>query len=872
MGLLNKKTKDLTREECCKLYCAIGTSGLPYPASHFVPNSEGRLEMEIGVIADDKHPLSFYSEMPPEHAIGILYRDMAVPSLLHVQKEAFLRRNLNSNNRLIAIFGFPGSGKDHLAKMMAHIRDPRGAEAVDCGGRYLGDLLFEQVIDFGEDFKTALNDRIKSGDLSQKSIKIFDEEFSDALTKDGDNKVISIDWSKIGVPKNNGTERDPKYETTAEAVTRSMDLIENTIAKWESIPTQTVNTVGIRKQIGSLIRCWQEGRELILNEYTKSIEGSDDSFQTVLQFLTGEIDEATVENSMKVNGRKETYSFTLRREDMKPGFFVTMTGNEDTDGISTHTLSRSAYSRIDPFTIKDPLPRDWKHRISQTLTGVPLSTLYSVFSDMAQDDPEDFGEMMMEMRLMGLNDKERTKVPPHHITMLKNWQETNAAVEKLADYYMYLSRIIDINSNLYDPDIGQNATNIDLIMPEISARYRDERAIDFRKFIKILDKALRVEPEIKTIDKKSSLRINFGTIGKKLTEPVFRPEVLASILGTRLETALLENIGLITEGRPQLQTALVNEAYERGILTMIPPNKESTDTPPPTIASLLNQDMFTYAGGIESITTLREILIKRMKKEDPALEDTSDDDLVSLDQATALCEKISHLSANDNKDPYVGQIVTLSTTDSFNKAAAIDSINSKEHKSVRPKDSQLVQTSDFLDTLRIPTLASINMRNIWRETLSTLSKEGIIPDTPEYTALVELAENTHESKIGITTIMTQNAENKAVPSHIMVDGERKKSLFVTDSIDNKTKEDIGKDCTLVSYNDDGAEEKVVSFITDTLKQSAHKGRVTELESQLLQAFLFRSGDSKKISSLSNMMTNKKTPITSPVYIINQPER
>ena len=57
----------------------------------------------------------------------------------------------------MAIAGDPGSGKSHMAKMMGRVRDPRGAEVIDCGGRYMGDLLFEQVIDFGEDFKTAFN-------------------------------------------------------------------------------------------------------------------------------------------------------------------------------------------------------------------------------------------------------------------------------------------------------------------------------------------------------------------------------------------------------------------------------------------------------------------------------------------------------------------------------------------------------------------------------------------------------------------------------------------------------------------------------------------------------------------------------------------
>ena len=73
----------------------MGTSDLPYPASHFKPGSDGQLEMEVGVIADDAHPLSI-ADMPHEHVVGLLYREMAIPSLLHVQKKRLFaaRRNL----------------------------------------------------------------------------------------------------------------------------------------------------------------------------------------------------------------------------------------------------------------------------------------------------------------------------------------------------------------------------------------------------------------------------------------------------------------------------------------------------------------------------------------------------------------------------------------------------------------------------------------------------------------------------------------------------------------------------------------------------------------------------------------------------------
>ena len=564
---------------------------------------------------------------------------------------------------------------------------------------------------------------------------------------------------------------------------------------------------------------------------------------------------------MKVNGRDETYAFTFRRKDMKPGFFVTMTGNKDTDGHSTHSLSRSAYSRINPFTIEDPLAVDWKHRISQIMTGLPMSTLYSVFSDMAQDDPEEFGEMMVELRLMGLSDEERAKIPTHQLTMLRNWQQTNVAIEKLADFYMYWSRIIDPNSDLLDPDKSQNATNIDLILPEISAGYRDESAMDFRKVIKDMGEALKAKPDVKPINGGSRLRLNFGAVGRKqpMAQSV-RPEVVASEFGTRLEKVLVERIGTMTAGRPKLQAALIKEARDRGVI--VTPGQDNE-----TISKLLNQDMFAHMGGIKSISALRTILGNRIRTANPSLQGKSDDEVVPLDQAAALCEEASRMSINDNDNPHVGRIITLGNdmAHAFNHAAAVDGIETQQHKPEKPKASQLVRTSDFLETLKVPTLANINMRSIWRR---TLSNDNRVPNSPEYAPLVQIAEGTHESKVGITTVMTQDDQGQAVPTHVMIDGDRKQSLIVTDSVDDETRATLGKNYTVVTYGEANAEEKVQAFINDTL---THGGRheSPELEGQLISAFLFRAGNKRGVGALPAMMTDKTTVAARPVYMVNQ---
>jgi hypothetical protein len=853
MNLLTKKISGLSPEELNELSKTLGTSGLPYPASHFVTDTAGKLQMEIGIIADDAHPLTAYSNRSHDYVIGQLYCRMAIPSLLHVQKESLLRRAPESKSRVMLILGKPSTGKSEGAKTIADACDERGADVVDCGGRYLGDLLWEQVIDYGEDFKTALTERIRSGKLTAESVNVIEKRYPEALVKE-DGKIIGIDWSKTAAPE--------KSETDEAALERSIKFAK-TIAEYESIPTQTVNSVGIKKVPGVIKKWHEEGRTGILDEYTKSVEGSDDSLQTVLQYLNGEIDEVTVTNTMKVAGRDETYSYTLKRDEMKAGFFVYMTGNDQEDGVSTHMLSKSAYSRLPVFKIEDPLSVDWKHRISQVLTGMPLSTLYSVFSDTAADDAKEFSQMMIELRLMGLSADQQANVPTSQLTMLNNWQQTNTAVEKLANFYMYWAKIIDPKSDFYDPEKSQNQSNIDNVMPEISASYRDESAIDFRKVIQDMAEALKVKPAVKKINGGSGLRLNFSEVGRKKTTTVAdSQEVISAEFGTRLEAVLLERIGTMTQGRPNLQAALIKEARERGVLT-IDPTKEQE-----TVSKLLNQDMYTEVGGIKTIVTLREALVARLKQANPDLKGKSDDEVMPMDQAVAACEELAGLASEtaNNTTARSGRLIILGKdlTHVFNRVSAVDGIGQS-----KPDANELVSTSDFLESLKIPAVANMNMKGIWR---STISAEKFVKPSKENTPIVQIAEGKSASKVGITTIMMQGANDDTamVPMHIMVDETRKKGLIVTDVVDAATKAALGSDFTIVSYDDANAETQVAAFIKETLQHPSRKTGLADLEKQLSRAFVLRAGNEGQLQPLAQMMTTRDLPTDAPVYMVNQP--
>lgn len=887
MSLLKKKIKDLTDADHRELYKAVGTQDLPYPSTHFVVKDDGRLEMEIGIMQSNAKPLSIISDQSHDRVMGLLYREMAIPSLLHVQREALVRRALDSEKRLMAVFGDPGSGKSHMAKLMARMRDERDAEVIDCGGRYMGDLLFEQVIDFGEDFKTALTARIQSGMLSAKSVEIFDDEFSGSLLRDSDGQIIDVDWDKLCTPKKLGEGDEAKYESSEQAVKRVMDVLENTIAKWESIPAQTMNTVGIRKQPGPLIRAFKEGRELILDEYTKKIEGSDDSLQTVLQFLTGEIPEVTVENSMKVNGRQETYEFTFRKEDMKAGFFVTMTGNKQSDGHSTHALSRSAYSRISPFNIEDPLPIDWRHRISQVLTGLPLTTIYAIFHNMADRQPDEFAEMLLEIRELGLTDKEKAAIPGHQRILLQNWKQTMGGIDKLANFYMYWSKVIDPKSELYDPSNSRNANNISYVLPEISASFRDESAMDFRKIIQDIGEALTSKPEIKPITGRMPLRLNFqSSVHHQPVVQETSESITASELGDRLEAVLKERIGTMTAGRPQLQKALLTEAHQRSLFSFIPSNDKDEEgqeknsdqdmydgaPKPETLSDLLNQDVYSSAGGIGRVSKIRDTMIAAAEKHHPDRVGASLPSVITIEKAASAAKELMHISemSTNTSDPAVGQIVLLGDglEQAFVMGTVVDSLSPYDFNDQAPDPADLITVTDFFESLQVGAMASMNMRGLWRKTISA---EALLDGEDGVEDIVKISEGKHESKISVTSLMTQGLSGDAVPMHIMQDRLRQKTLIVADVPADQITAEIGDHFHVIGFDDTYAEETVKSFIRDSLEHEDRAENAADLERKLTHAFMLRAGKDEEVQNLATMMTNKRLDVDLPVYLLKGPQ-
>lgn len=851
MTLQAKEISQLTAEDTQELFKPLGTPDLPYPSSVFVTDNKGKTSMELGVIAENPARLAAWSDRSHAYAAGQLYRRMAIPSLLHMQKEALLRRAPDSKKRVMLVLGKAGAGKSDIAKTLADVCDKRGAEVIDCGGRYLGDLLWEQVIDYGEDFKTALTTRIRAGLLSPESAQAIDKKFPKALVRNEAGKVTGINWDKTIDNKANSDE----------ALAQSVALAR-TVAEYEGIPAQTTNSVGVKKVPGVFKRWHDEGRTGILDEYTKSILGSDDSLQTMLQYLNGEIDEVTTTNAVKIDGREETYSYTLRRSEMKAGFNVYLTGNDQEDGVSTHMLSKSAYSRLPLFKIEAAEPMDWMHRISQVWTGLPLSTLCTVFSSLAKDEPEEFAQTMLDLRVMGLDEKKQAAVPAHQLTLLHNWESTAPAIEKMANFYVFWSKIIDPNSDLYD-DRPQNKAYQDTLQ-EISPAFRDECAIDFRKAIADFDDALKIKPVVRKIDGSVSLRLNFAAVSRKSAAPVSdRPEAITAELGSRLENVIHERICTMTRGRPMLQAALIKEAQERGVLT-VDPSKDKE-----TLSKLLNQDAYTRIGGIKTVAALREALVTRLKKINPWMKGKADDEIMPMDQAAAASEELTRLAKEleAQQTPRKGALVVLGKDAAgiFNRVSAVDSTGLKE----KPATKDLVAISDFLESLKIPAIANMNMENIWRKTFSA---ENTFKASKGATPYVELAEGTHASRFGVTTLMLRaDNDNEPVSAHVLADKARGRHLIVTDVEDTAMATNPGDNTVVVSRSDMQAGRKIEAFIKESMAHGSRKSiDVSALNMQLAYAFMLRAGGEDGNPTLGKLLLGKATTSNAAVYMVNKP--
>jgi MoxR-like ATPase len=769
--------------------------------------------------------LQITSELSQDRVLGILLREMSVPSLLPIQMEAIIRRDPDNINRLMFIKGDPGSGKTHLAKMVGRIRSEKGPLVVDCADRNISELLFETTLDVGEDFKTGLNSKLASKAVTAASRTEL-RKLGPAYVEAADGSA-QIDWPSVGMA-HEGKQSDSQAAEQAYEVLKRVHFLEG-------FDTAGANVLGMKMNKGPLIRAFEEDREIILDEYNKSVQGTDGAMQSVLQFLVGMDRSATVSNRLKIDGREETYSFEFKRENMGAGFFVTITGNDTKDGVTTHELSASAYSRIDPFQVPPMQLVDWKHRISQYLTGLPLSTLLAVYHGEAEKNPDTFTQTLMTMRTLGMTETEQAAIPSHHLLYLQNWQGTAQAVDMLANFYVKWAQMVDPDSIAFDPSISAQASELQPILNEISPRYRDEVSIDFRQPIHDFNRALKQRPKVQAL----SPVLRFSASSRTALHATAPVEV-AEGFGARLEKILLERIAMTTPNMPALQEQLLQTAEDCGILPRkLQEAKESEQ--PQTLASLLNVDRWKPYGGGATLRVLQQEIMETLggSAVPPSLDDLSMavDRVRMLDGSKSQVVIVPHAKPSDaSRTPFAG----LAVVDQANLPAAM-------------KKEELLPVNKLLNALALPLLGEKN--------LIALRSRGISASgqAPEDAPAVQIAEGRSESGYVMTTVGTANSP----PVHIVVDGKRNRKLLVAAAVPSELMNTLGAAGYKVVVQDtQSAQAEIEKFLEPATKED-------KIVPQLRQAYLLRNGDESTQETLSALLAKSSVPAFIPVYATNR---
>lgn len=859
-SLLKKKITELTLADFEAMERPLGTSARPFPMwgiQRIEHDGQSDLEKVLSSIASDSSPMKVYSERSYEEVMALAYCDMPVPSMLPLFKDALERRGdplerqrdilegkqpQNENfNRTQMLIGDPGHGKSFMGALMGRLRSPSSVEIFDCGGKNMNDLLFEMVLDFGagDALPKAIDKRLAAGALQQLSLgmlKELGESVEGAVSMDGAH-IVSVDWEKI---RHAGTE---KVEFAYQQLTK--------ISKIEGLDAAGGNALGMNSQYGALIRAYLENREIVLDEYNKSREGSDNALQTVIQFMIGEIRETTVENPLKNKDHTSGPStFTFRRDDMGVGFFVTFTGNKTEDGITTRSLNRSVYDRLKPDTLPDPEVIDWQHRICQMMVGVPVSTLYTVFREQADKDPDAFGEWLMWLRQSKAK-IEGAPVPELQETLLMNWKDVVQSAENLAKFYNKWAEISDANK------IMSNGHS-DLV-EEVDEEYSKKEGMSFRRIKQHIEESIPIRSRMEPVD--APVVLDMKASWSKPPQLAERIEENPSLhFGTRLaefiERMAYEKSSAI--GKPKLYEKLLKAMDEFSLrdITL----QEGARSQRKSIEECLNISAFSDRDMNKQAKMARKVFCDYIRQVDPQIT-AEDDHIVTVKRFhDALLHVAQEDTAADNTLYVANRDHETLSSEPLAHAVVKDAALYMEREfDFTMRD--LVHHDDFIASLAMPTVTGKNLSAVWETNIRKLREEDEPGQASEAAAAdgasagraaqndnfllsqndaLKVAENQSSYGIGATSLQVlyqdEAGEDKVVSVHIVRNSQRGKTLVVGEKVPSKLQAAFREaGITHVDRNDPNAKSKVEAAVNEMTRNMP-----VSIKDRLVEAFKYRN--------------------------------
>jgi len=850
--LSDKKIAELTAEDLQRLRVPVGFPGLPYPMAKIQKGANGQMEHVVEVIESTNNPMVIYTEQSVERVNGILYRQMPTPSMMLMLRDLLAKIEPESKNRIMTVFGDASSGKSHLFRMVGNIVHEKGPIMVDCGGMNMRELFYRTVIDYGKGVKEQFEDRVAKGQVKQASLDTLEAEFPGSVVRNGDK--VAINWDAIGQRRQ--TEEGGEKVTTedrGDAMIRAQKVMEAIYAN-EGIETQN-NAFGIKTVKGEVFESIETGRPLFLDEFNKSKKGTLDMFQTFFELANGQRNSVTIYNPMAEAGDGDSpKAITVTDKDLKVGWFIGIAGNDATDGDTTQDLSISMEDRLKPHRIGEPELRDWKHRISQIWTGLPLVTLYNLFEDLAKAKPDEFAEWLVDLRKAGLSPQEQKAIPPHEIYFLQNFQETVQAVNQYASYQYERMKLSDPESELYNKKEYQNLAD------EVAMGARKIRT-SFRTVIDDYNQAIQSMPEVRSA-KTATLSLKLADAFKAVDKGIIGDRTPGwHRFGANLVRKVQESIVNDTVGMPNTRAALINLCEQNGIFP--PDHKEAKPSPTiKPIADLMKYDSLKDLGGTEDLLEVRNVLMANLRGVYSNMQG-DDNYIIPLEN---LGRALKTLQSAGDRSPKAFVL----PNDDLNKVNGEPMIEGRALPNYElddvstSKDYILADFRSALAALAVPEYGGQNRSRVWPVELMEY-----VDEKPTDPADIE-AFNTLQgkSKVGfdLTILAAADSQKKESYLYVIEDKVRDQMMVVgPEDVSTQLKSALSKNgINYVVKEDPASVSRINDFLAEGAKVRGEKGQLVSGNTQqviesLIKAFsaLCEIADVTQSDNDPNQMTVDK---------------
>ena len=750
----------------------IGTPGRPWP-TRLRGEDNGVRTFGMGVIQSKTDPLWLHSTRKYKHILPELMRNMPSPCMFD-SFEAIL------NNPLVHIVSDPAYGKSYIANLIGNAMHHEGAVMYDAGGKNMESLLFETVFDSNanSDLIDRINSALRDNTLTAPSLKALRElkenkgldQTKSLLSEEGNKKVF--DWK--GLEGSNITRKE-------------IDDVLSSVQKYQEWNGGL--RIGFKDVDGALIRAAKEHRPLVIDEALRRKVGSEAALQQVWQVINGEINQLTIPLG-------NLGEFKLHHGDIPK---VIMTSNYPKDGADVHQFSDSLRSRLVEKEIPDFTQEDWAHRISQVLTGVPITTLTRLEKGhmLQGSNPEDAqweiaDHNKFRQNLESIRHANETAVPRLQTKLLDHWQDVIAVSNALGRAYHESSALLDPES----PVLQQ--TDMASIRFEVDKPGDKAQKLTPRTALRSLRQAIQRMPE--SVPATQTQGADFSNWDMPNITPSKEP--IEAKMGDRMKTLIehwIDDIaGVTPDGakRPRLYAQLRKVWEEAGVIGQ------------DSVLDKLNIKSTAVEATTDEVTQAQAVINNYLKAKYSGFEG------VSVQQVEIFLKGLQEIPPKILGDEKVQAHVLTSTADSIADGAFTDAVAAVS----RTADQSKPEAANFSDFIaqhppeklvdQDKVISTLALPYIGKELLQSISK------TPDGVNFKPAASYSNNMPYVITTTIAKSSENGTdsyAKLHVVHNKQTGKSLVVA-----FTEPTVGMDSyssvTVVNAKDRNAALQVNSWL------------------------------------------------------------